>query len=99
MRTKIESRKQALANAAADVSAVYKFGDGWRYSSFDTYVKAWRESPVTNHATAVWRRSKAIAVRFADAVGCDGETKEFRWMSDPTKFPTLRSMLADCRPC
>ena len=91
------SRKAALTQARAEVSEIYRFGDGWRFSEYDHLAHAWRETQPAAHQIAQHRRSVTIAARFAALIGYDALVMEYQFQ-DSHQFPTLASMLNACRP-
>jgi len=62
-------KKQAIQLARDNVSEIYKFGEGYRFSAYDERVNAWRESWVTDYWTAQAHRAEALIRAARKALG------------------------------
>lgn len=96
MKTKLPSKAAAVKTARNSVSGLFRFYGGFRFTWWDSSVRAYRESDSAPYHVARHRRAVRIACFAADRLGLDAGTKEHRWQDD-NLFPDLRSMLADIR--
>jgi hypothetical protein len=64
------SKREALAEAGKQVSAVYQVGRGWRFSTLDRASGQWMESPLLDdEAQAHEARAKAFHDRYRELLG------------------------------
>lgn len=54
------NKTQAIKHAKANVSGLYAFGDGWRFSVFSPGYNAWRETAPCEYWSAVAQRRTAL---------------------------------------
>lgn len=64
------SKREAIAEAGKQVSAVYKVGRGWRFSTLNLASGQWVESPLLDdEAEAHEARAKAFQERYRELAG------------------------------
>jgi hypothetical protein len=64
------SKREALAEAGKQVSAVYRAGRGWRFATLDAAGGQWLESPVMdNEQVATEARMQAVRRRYEELLG------------------------------
>jgi hypothetical protein len=63
------TKSAAIRHARANVSELYRFGDGWKFSTHDTACNAWRESYPTDYHRATWHRRLALIESANRALG------------------------------
>ena len=57
---KQKTKTQAINYARSSVSNLYRFGDGWKYDSFDQSVDAWREHNPLDYYMARISRAQTL---------------------------------------
>lgn len=65
------TKTQAIRHARANVSELFRFGDGWKFSVYDPGVAAWRESGAYPYHDALVHRARSLIECAARAMGLD----------------------------
>jgi hypothetical protein len=60
MKANRPTKTAAIKHARANVSELYRFGDGYRFKYFDAKHNAWRESTPAPIYAAIGSRSQAL---------------------------------------
>lgn len=56
----IMTKSQAIKDARAEVGDIYNFGDGYKFNSYDSTVKAWCESNPTDYFKSKFNRAQTL---------------------------------------
>lgn len=78
----MKTRAKAIQHAKRNVTPLSKFGDGWRFSTFDLKFNAWRESIPTDYYNAQWQRRVALIESAREFL----DSEYFSHPSDPGDF-------------
>jgi hypothetical protein len=60
MKTNRPTKTAAIKHARANISELYRFGDGYRFKRYDTRHNAWRESHPAPYGVAGSHRAQAM---------------------------------------